>query len=159
MKNKKKKGIEFFYKRDGKSMHLGIGDSKEYERWNNSNNYLAPTSDDIVERVTIKGRRREDLDGLTSGKLKEIILNPFSRKQINISYSWGDEECPVVVPEGEDTYEFMLNLALKELRIELMEHLGEGTASIEAEENYINLTYCDGQICYYKVADLEEGEE
>ena len=80
---------------------------------------------------------------------------------IKITYSWGDEEEPVKIPEGKDAYEEMLNLALRELRIELTEHCGEGTASICATEEGIDLTYCDGEICRYNIvgADYKPHED
>lgn len=70
---------------------------------------------------------------------------------INIEYSWGDKEEPVEVPEGKDAWEFMLELALKECKIECQEHCGEGAIKIIPDEDGIELHYCDGEICYYTI--------
>lgn len=76
-----------------------------------------------------------------------------NKKVIEISYSWGDEETPVDVPENIDAFDFMLELALKEMKIEMREHPGEGFACMGAEENFIELKYCDGESCYYKISE------
>lgn len=68
---------------------------------------------------------------------------------IDIRYSWGDVEEPVEVPERIDAWQYMLNLALNELKIECQEHCGEGGASIIPKEDSIEVHYIDGKICYY----------
>lgn len=73
--------------------------------------------------------------------------------KIKINYSWGDEEPPVEVPKDQDPWQFMLDLALKELRIECLEHCGEGEIKIIPGETGIELHYHDGEICYYEIAD------
>lgn len=74
--------------------------------------------------------------------------------KIKIDYTWGDKEIPVKIPENtKDKYMFMVDLALKELRIELEEYCGEGVCHIEANEEGINLTYQDGEICRYEIVD------
>ena len=50
--------------------------------------------------------------------------------KVEIKYSWGEEESPVTVPEGQDGFDFMLGLALNEMKIEMKEHIDEGFASI-----------------------------
>ena len=71
--------------------------------------------------------------------------------KIAINRTWGDEEEPFKVPKAGDVYNTMLDLALKELREELVTHCGEGIASICATKERIDLTYCDGEICRYRV--------
>lgn len=82
-------------------------------------------------------------------------------KYICIWYSWGDIENPVEVPAEENAFEYMLNLAFKEARIELIENLNAVTITAndecENDEQGITLKYhSDGEYCYYKIFDNEE---
>lgn len=70
---------------------------------------------------------------------------------VNISYSWGESEPFVEIPEDKDPFEFTLDLALKEARIEAMEHCGEGTITLIPYGDEIVLGYTDGKECHYRI--------
>lgn len=102
--------------------------------------------------------RNEYDNGFTDGYHKALVdlMNKLGIKNeetemIDIRYSWGDEETPVDVPEGKDAWQFMLELALKEMEIECQEHCGEGIVKIIPDKERIELHYMDGEICYYTI--------
>lgn len=82
---------------------------------------------------------------MTEGKVDD------TGKMIDIKYSWGDSEEPVEIPDGQDAWEFMLELALKEARLECREHFSEGCVRIIPNADNIELHYCNGDICHYSI--------
>lgn len=77
-------------------------------------------------------------------------------KEIRITYSWGDEELPVVIPNGEDPVEFMFKLVTKEAFIDCVEHCNEGIVTIIPCEDSAELHYHDGEVCYYSIVESSE---
>ena len=80
-------------------------------------------------------------------------------KWIQIWYSWGDQEAPVEVPEGEDAWEYMKKLAVDEAAVSFHEHEADGAIGMKfyADEGKIVLHYpCDGEYCYYLITDTED---
>ncbi len=79
-------------------------------------------------------------------------------KWIQIWYSWGDQESPVEVPEGTDAWEYMVQLATKEARIELVENepVIDVMLQFAKDMNKVTLYYADGQRCYYLITNDED---
>lgn len=81
-------------------------------------------------------------------------------KYICIWYSWGDVEVPVEVPKGKDAFDFMVELALIEIRVAIVEC--EDTATIwineddDGKEIVILNYHRDNEFCYYKIFENEE---
>ena len=63
----------------------------------------------------------------------------------------GDDEKPVEVPDGEDAWQFMFELVVKEAKIECQDHCDEGELKIIPKEDSLELHYMDGEICYYTI--------
>lgn len=82
------------------------------------------------------------------------------KKWIQIWYSWGDQESPVEVPDGIDAWEYMAQLAIKELRIDTEGKESSIDAMLQFSSNMdeVTLYYSDGQRCYYLITDTEEYE-
>lgn len=80
------------------------------------------------------------------------------KQWIQIWYSWGDQESPVEVPEGRDAWEYMAHLAVKEARIELVEHEPDIDVMVQFSKDMgkVTLHYTDGQRCYYQITDTED---
>lgn len=80
------------------------------------------------------------------------------KKWIQIWYSWGDQESPVEVPNGTDAWEYMVQLATKESKIELVEHEPDIDVMIQLSRNMdkVTLHYTDGHRCYYLITDVED---
>ena len=81
-------------------------------------------------------------------------------KYIGIWYSWGDIECPVEVPENVDAFNYMMKVALEEVKVSVTE--SEDTVTIWIKEDndgseVVVLNYHrDNEYCYYKIFDSEE---
>jgi hypothetical protein len=83
-------------------------------------------------------------------------------KYIGIWYSWGDIELPVKVPENEDAFDYMMEVALQEVKVSIAEC--EDTVTIWLKDidhrngsGVIVLNYhSDNEYCYYKLFDSEE---
>ena len=80
-------------------------------------------------------------------------------KYICIWYSWGDIESPIKVPEKEDAFDYMMSIALEEVKTSIVED--EEPVTIWVKENddgeeiiVINYHY-NNEFCYYKVFDNE----
>lgn len=77
---------------------------------------------------------------------------------IYISYSWGDEETPIVIERDykEKAFEYMIDLAMKETKVAAMGYDGDYvTIKVMPHENKIILHYgYDNEECYYEL--LEE---
>lgn len=80
-------------------------------------------------------------------------------KYICIWYSWGDIEPLVGAPEGWDAFDYMVSLALREVKTCLVENeepITVGMNEDEAGNKTIVLNYLvDNEYCYYKVFDGE----
>ena len=82
------------------------------------------------------------------------------KKYIGIWYSWGDVEDPVEIPENEDAFNYMMKVALEEVRVSVAEN--EDTVTIWVTEDndgneVVVLNYHrDSEYCYYKLFDNEE---
>lgn len=104
---------------------------------------------------------RESVSEITLRALRQMLLAykqgkvGDTGKAIKIQYSWGDSEEPVEVPGGQDAWEFMMELAAKEAKIECREHRGEGCVKIVPNDNGIALYYCNDSICYYSIVSKE----
>ena len=81
-------------------------------------------------------------------------------KYICIWYSWGDIESPVEVPEDEEPFDYMMEIALNEVRVSVVANESPVTIGIEDNEygdEIVVLNYHkDNEFCYYKVFDNEE---
>lgn len=81
-------------------------------------------------------------------------------KYIGIWYSWGDVEYPVKVPEGRDAFNYMIEIALKEVKISITESEDIVAIWIKEDDNgneIVVLNYQrDNEYCYYKIFDSEE---
>lgn len=81
-------------------------------------------------------------------------------KYIGIWYSCGDVEYPVEVPEGKDEFDYMLDIAMKEVKVSVIEAEDAVTVGMTEDESgneIVMLRYhCDDEICYYKIFDSEE---
>lgn len=81
-------------------------------------------------------------------------------KYIGIWYSWGDTECPVKIPQNVNEFSYMMQIALEEVRVSVVE--SEDTVTIWIKEDYdgneiVVLNYhSDGEFCYYQIFDSEE---
>lgn len=58
---------------------------------------------------------------------------------VDISYSWGDRETPIEIPANKNNWDYMLELAIREMKEECRTHCGEGMASIIPTEDGIEL--------------------
>lgn len=82
-------------------------------------------------------------------------------KWVQIWYSWGDQEAPVEVPEGTDSWEYAKKLAIAEAAAAFQGHEdgGEIGLSFYKEEGKIILHYqYDDTYCYYLITDTEDYE-
>lgn len=79
------------------------------------------------------------------------FISTGNKKMIDIRCSWGDDEKPVEVPDGEDAWQFMLELVVKEAKIECQDYCDEGELKIIPKEDSLELHYMDGEICYYTI--------
>lgn len=81
-------------------------------------------------------------------------------KYIGIWYSRGDIEYPVEVPKGREAFNYMIEIALTEVRVSITE--SEDTVTIWIKEDddgseVVVLNYhWDNEYCYYKIFDSEE---
>lgn len=81
-------------------------------------------------------------------------------KYIGIWYSWGDVERPVEIPKNINEFNYMMEIALEEVRVSVVE--GEDTVTIWVKEDddgneVVVLNYhSDNEYCYYKIFDSEE---
>ena len=81
-------------------------------------------------------------------------------KYICIWYSWGEVESPVKVPEDKDAFDYMVELALKEVGIVIVEESKRATIWTNEDDNgntiiVLNYGWSD-DYCYYKIFDNEE---
>jgi hypothetical protein len=81
-------------------------------------------------------------------------------KHIGIWYSWGDVECPIEVPENADAFNYMMKMALEEVRVSITESEDAVTIWIKEDDNggdVVVLNYHSyNEYCYYKIFDSEE---
>lgn len=77
-------------------------------------------------------------------------------KYIGIWYSWGDIEVPVEVPEGKDAFDYMVELALEEVRITIVEDEEKATIWINEDENVVLNYHYDNEYCYYRIFKNEK---
>lgn len=79
-------------------------------------------------------------------------------KWIQIWYSWGDQESPIEVPDEADAWEYMAQLAINELRIDVEEKESDVNTILQFSStmNKVTLYYADGERCYYLITDAEE---
>lgn len=77
---------------------------------------------------------------------------------ININYSWGDDEEPIVINTSDrwSAFRHMCNLAIKELNIECDEHPEYVEYTVmKVFENKIVLRYGhDNEECYYELSEV-----
>jgi hypothetical protein len=77
---------------------------------------------------------------------------------INIKYSWGDEEEPIIVETDnkEDAFNHMIDLAVKEIKETTKEHDEDIFIRIFPQDFDILLDYgYDGEQCYYELKEEE----
>ena len=79
--------------------------------------------------------------------------------EIIINYSWGDEESPIEIEKEckEDAFEYMFELATKELKTCLQEQGYEEPYNLKIypDENKIILWYgYDCEECYYELIEI-----
>ena len=43
---------------------------------------------------------------------------------VDISYSWGDRETPIEIPANKNNWDYMLELAIREMKEECRTHCG-----------------------------------
>lgn len=72
---------------------------------------------------------------------------------VDISYSCGDRETPIEIPADRNNWDYMLELAIREMKEECRTHCGEGMASIIPTEDGIELHYMDGSVCQYELVE------
>lgn len=86
--------------------------------------------------------------------LQENGIVPGPTKWIHIYYSWGDEESPILVPDGTDAWEYAKNLAVREAEVSSVEgpHPEIGMRFIPSE-NTITLHYYGSNIGFGKDYD------
>ena len=81
-------------------------------------------------------------------------------KYIGIWYSWGDIENPIEVPENVDAFNYMMKIALVEVKISVIESEDTVTIWIEEDSNgneVVVLNYHrDNEYCYYKIFNSED---
>lgn len=79
--------------------------------------------------------------------------------KININYSWGDEESPIKIEKEcmEDAFDYMIDLAINELKTSLQEWREPHNIRVYPNENKVTLWYgYDDENCYYKLVEITE---
>ena len=77
----------------------------------------------------------------------------LKRGQIAITYSNGDFETPISIPNGKEPYEFMVDLALEAMRAVIIEsgyEVGRTSLFWNEEENKLILDTEFNDTCTYK---------
>ena len=77
--------------------------------------------------------------------------------EINISYSWGDEESPIEIEAEcvEDAFNCMVDLATEEIKTSLREWREPHELRINPNDNEIIVWYgYDDERCYYKLKEI-----
>lgn len=78
--------------------------------------------------------------------------------KIKITYSWGDEEEPIVIPEGKNPWKYMRDIALNEAEESFAGNEDCGPIGLETykEDGRIILTYnkdyvTENDRCFYEL--------
>lgn len=81
-------------------------------------------------------------------------------KYIGIWYSWGDVENPVKIPKDTDAFDYIMEIALKEVKVSIVESEDTVTIWVKEDEDgseIVVLNYHrDNEYCYYKIFDSKE---